>query len=49
MLFFDDDLKVKKLINELFPNEMDFYNMESKFKYADKILEQLSKIELYFN
>ena len=49
MLFFDDDLKVKKLINELFPNEMDFYNMESKFKYADKILEQLSKIELYIN
>lgn len=47
--FFDDDLKVKKLLNEVIPNEMDFYNADSKLKYADKVLEHLNKIESYIN
>lgn len=48
-IFFEDDLKVKKLLNDIIPNEMDFYNDDSKFKYTDKVLTSLYKIELYIN
>lgn len=47
--FFEDDLRVKKLLNDIIPKEMDFYNDDSKFKYIDKILEYLYKTELYIN
>lgn len=45
--FFEDDLRVKKLLNDIIPNEMDFYDDDSKFKYANRVLEDLNKIKLY--
>lgn len=47
--FFDYNLKAKKLMNELMPTELDFYNNETKFNYTDKVLECIEKIEIYLN
>lgn len=47
--FFNDNLSVKELMNSIIPNEMDFYNDETKFKYIDRILNHLHKIELYMH
>lgn len=47
--FFKDDLKVKELLNRIIPNEMDFFDSESKFEYMDRVLDCLDKIELCIN
>ena len=47
--FFKYDLKVKELLNDVIPKQIDFYDNESKIKYADKVLGSLKKIELFMN
>ncbi len=47
--FFKYDLKVKELLNDVIPKQIDFYDNESKVKYADKVLGSLKKIELFMN
>lgn len=47
--FFDYDVEVKRLINEIIPNEIDLYDNESKFQYLERVLRNLQKIELYLS
>jgi len=47
--FFDYNLKVKKLMNDLMPNEMDFYNDDARFKYADKLFMIVDQINTYIS
>jgi hypothetical protein len=47
--FFNYNLKVKELMNMLMPTELDFYNDETKFKYTDKVLECIERIDIYLN
>ena len=47
--FFEYDLKVKKILNDIIPREENFYNDDYKFKYIDKLLDSLDKINVYIN
>lgn len=37
--FFSDDLKVKELITNLMPTELDFYDDLTIFNYQDKLIK----------
>ena len=47
--FFNYDLKVKKLLNDIVPKQIDFYDNDAKVKYADKVALSLKKMELYID
>ena len=47
--FFEYDLRVKKLLNDIIPKQDDFYDEDSKTKYADKVVLDLKKMELYMD
>lgn len=45
--FFEYDLKVKEILNEIMPVEFDFYDDYSRFKYAEKLLDGINRINMY--
>jgi len=48
-IFFEDNLNVKNLIDDMLPKPEDIYNTESEFSFVDRLLKDLEKIELYIN
>lgn len=42
--FFNLNLRVKKLLNDLAPTELDFYDEETRYKYKEKLYSLLDKI-----
>ena len=47
--FFEYNLNVKKLLNDVIPTEMDFYDKNSRTEYIIKLLKNLEKMELYMS
>ena len=47
--FFEYNLNVKKLLNDVIPTEMDFYDKNSRTEYIIKLLKNLEKMELYIS
>ena len=47
--FFKYDLEVKKILNNIVPNEKDFYSDEYRMKYVDKLFKSLDDISFYIN
>ncbi len=47
--FFDYNLKIKKLLNDIIPTEMDFYDKSYRTKYLTKLLKNLEEIESYIS
>ena len=45
--FLEYDLKVKELINYIMPGELDFYDIESRFRYTDRLLDGIDRINMY--
>lgn len=45
--FLKYDLKVKEIFNYIMPNELDFYDYESKFRYTDRLLDGIDRINMY--
>ena len=48
-VFFKYDLRVKKLLNDIIPKQIDFSDSDAKVKYADKVALSLKKMELYMD
>ncbi len=47
--FFKYDMEVKKILNNIIPNEKDFYSEEYRMKYVDKLYKSLDDISFYIN
>lgn len=43
--FFDLDLKVKTTLNNIMPNELDFYDEETMYKYQEKLFNGIKQIK----
>lgn len=43
--FFDSDFRIKNILLDLAPREVDYYDKESKMKYIDNLLEELKYIK----
>lgn len=45
--FVEYDLKVKEIFNYIMPMELDFYDIESRFKYIDRLIDGIDIINMY--
>ena len=47
--FFNYDMNIKAMLNNIIPNELDFADDDSKIKYINKLEKYLYQIKLYLN
>lgn len=45
--FFRYDLKSKKILNDIIPIDLDFYDDDGKFKYMDKLISGIEDLKTY--
>ena len=47
--FFNYDMRIKEILNNIIPRELDYSTDEAKIKYIDKLEKYLYEISLYLN
>ena len=45
--FVEYDLKVKDILNHIMPVDLDFYDIDSRFRYTDRLIDGIDRINMY--
>ena len=45
--FLNYDLKIKEIFNYIMPVELNFYDYESRFKYTERLIDGIDRIDMY--